>query len=110
VGLLLGCVSAADVQRSSGSAPPLNLTLAGPKREARNDPRVKLSPMLPTHAIDSLPMTVTTAVDFAAVRKVTDGCAGLVGGLHRPDAAGNAYRSACPPSLQRAAIVARKTC
>jgi hypothetical protein len=41
--------------------------------------------MLPTHEIDTLTMTVTDAVDFAAEGKVADGYAALVWGLHRAE-------------------------
>jgi hypothetical protein len=41
--------------------------------------------MLPTHEIDTLTMTVTNAVDFAAAGKVADGYACLMWGLHRAE-------------------------
>ncbi len=39
--------------------------------------------MLPTREIDTLTMTVTDAIDFAAEGNVADGYAALVWGLHR---------------------------
>jgi hypothetical protein len=41
--------------------------------------------MLPTNEIDTLTMTVTDAVDFAAEGKIADGYAALVWGLHRAE-------------------------
>jgi hypothetical protein len=43
--------------------------------------------MLPTNEIDTLTMTVTGAVGFAAEGKVADGDACLVWGLHRVEGA-----------------------
>ena len=51
-----------------GSAPfrsSLVCTLAGSNREARSAASVNPTPMLPTHEIPTLTMTVTDALDFA---------------------------------------------
>jgi hypothetical protein len=51
----------------------------------RNAARVNLSPMPPTHEVDTLTMPVTRAIDFAADGKVAGGDAALVWDLHQAE-------------------------
>lgn len=75
-----------QAEHSRGYAVPSSSSLATRfNREAMRDPTVSPIPMIPRDEADTLMMTVTDAIDFAADGQVADGYAALVWGLHRAE-------------------------